>query len=157
MPTKILNQCLVNITTGRRITLPSFVECEVHQQLLFQQMEDGTYTMKFHSNAPKVKIYGVMIGRTNINNKISWWGIFIDENGNVLVRQKSNTMDYLRQDMSIPDSKAREKLDKVCGIGLWERPILIEFTEAHKMPAKAYGAVSNIKAKMAAGTWPPQN
>ena len=155
---KTLNQCIINITQGRRITLPSFFECEINQQLLCQQMEDGTFTLRFHSNAPKVKIYGVMVGRTNRpGEKVLWWGVFIDENGNILARKKSSSLDYLRKDLSLPDSKGRQKLDAACGLGLWQRPILVEFTDIASLPSKAYRTIYNLRENMRNGLWPPQS
>lgn len=157
---RILQQTIINTTSDkRRITLPKFFECEPGQQLLCQLLEDDSLVIHVYKNAPRIKLYGVMIGRTRrlLDNKISWWGIFIDGNGNILARKRSNSMDYLRKDMSLPDAKGRDKLDLACGIGLWEQPILIEIGDEYKLPKKAADCVYNIKRQLCEGTWPPVN
>ena len=159
-----VQQAIINIGAQRRITLPAFINAGEGEQLLFKEMENGNFEVSKYTNAPKKKIYGVIIGKEFPENMplvppvgMRWWGIFVDSNGIILGRQRASTLEYLQKDLSCPDKRGREKLDSAVGRGLWEWPIvLFNLGEVEgQNNTSLTRTVLDIKFRFFDGTWPP--
>lgn len=155
---------IMTVGNGRRIRLPDFLGIEEGQQVIIKKEANGEITLSNYSTAPKKVVYGVVIGREFVNSLNAdlsskkferWWGIFIDENGIVLGRQRSSSREMLWKDLSCPDSKGREKLNNQCGKGMWNFPLLIDLSEIPSLPHKSRTMVQTIQGHFREGQWPP--
>ena len=160
-----LEQAIINVGVNRRITLPQFIKVDEGQQLLVRENEEGSFELTVYTNAPKKKIYAVVIGKetperlanaTELAKQYKWYGIFVDENGIVLARQKATTLEYLKKDLSCPDKRGRDKLDNQCGRGLWEFPVILSYQDVENSKnVELLRTVLHIKNAFVRGEWPP--
>lgn len=153
-------QAIINVGVNRRITLPQFINVNEGEQVLFKENKDGNFELTIFTNAPKKKIYAVVIGKESpdlfVNIICKWWGIFIDQNGIILGRQRASSIEYLKKDLSSPDKVGRGKLDNQCGKGLWEYPIILSYQDIEESGNRELiKTVFNIKSKFEQGSWPP--
>lgn len=96
----------------------------------------------------KIKLYCAPIGK---NTDGKYYGIIMDFNGTIVARVRSSQDQYLKKDLTILSQETVDKLNNVCGPGLWEYPIYIaETTDIIEVQK----TILDIRQKFTKGLWP---